>query len=179
MQLVARFVLSLSLVAGSLMTAGNAYAGSTTGLVITGGDNQAVSTGNAFPIPLSVRLTDSSGDAIENETIEFAVQFNGGAGAELAPTSVQTDAGGNARTTAIAGAVAGSYSVRASIGGGQKRRNAALGGTPPVDFSLTNLGGTPAAATALPALSTTALILLALLLGFVGWRARGMLRQHH
>lgn len=160
-----------------LMLAGHAIAGSPAGLVITGGNNQAVVTNNAFPVPLSVRLTDSSGDPIENETIEFSVQSSSGAGAVLAQFSVQTDAGGNAQTTATADGVPGSYTVRADIGGGKKGTNVPLGIIQTVDFNLTNLAGTPATATALPASSITTMILLALLLGLVAWRARGTLRQ--
>ena len=161
-----------------LMLANHAIAGSQVGLAITGGDNQSVATSNAFPAPLSVRLADSSGDPIENETINFSVQSSGGAGADLASFSVETDASGNAQITAIANDVPGTYIVRASVGDGGTRGNVTLGDVQSVDFNLTNLRGAPAAATAVPASSTTTIILLAFLVGFAAWRAAKTPRQH-
>lgn len=145
-----------------------AQAGSVTGLVITGGNNQIADPGTPFPTPLSVRFVDAQGYPIENQDIDFTVIQVNGADAKLSANSVVTDQSGNASITATAGQVTGTYTVTASVNGG-KRGASPLGSIGSVDFSLTNRG-TPEQVTALPAFSNTAALMLVGLLGFMVWR---------
>ena len=162
---------SLALVALLALGMGaQVQAGSTASLSITGGNNQIANPGTPFPAPLSVRYVDAKGDPIPDQRIEFTVIPANGADATLSVTSIRTDQSGNASTEATAGQIAGTYVVTASIGGG-KLGAGPQGTIESVDFSLTNRG-TPQQATALPAFSTTAALMLVGLLGFVAWRRK-------
>lgn len=145
-------------------------AGSTVGLSITGGNNQIADPGTPFPAPLSVRYVDAKGDPIPDQRIDFTVIPTNGADATLSVTSIRTDQSGSAATQATAGQIAGTYVVNASIGGG-KLGAGPQGTIESVEFNLTNRG-TPQQATALPAFSTTAALMLIGLLGFAVWRRK-------
>lgn len=145
-----------------------AQAGSVPGLVITGGNNQSADPGTPFLAPLSVRFVDAQGSPVENESVRFTVIPSNGADATLSENVVFTDQAGNASTNATAGQVAGTYVVTALVGN-EKLGTSPQGTIDTVDFNLTNRG-TPQQATALPAFSNTAALMLVGLLGFMVWR---------
>jgi hypothetical protein len=69
----------------------------------------------AFPVPLSVLVTDSSGAPMSGVPVSFAAPGSG-ASAALAPGNpVLTDALGIAWVNATANAIPGSYAVTASV----------------------------------------------------------------
>ncbi len=96
------------------------------GLQVQGGDGQQASVLQPFADALEVRVTDAAGAPLESITVNFSAPTTG-ASAVLSDASVLTDAGGIALVTASANAIAGSYTVQAS-----------LGGTTPVLFTLEN-----------------------------------------
>jgi hypothetical protein len=90
--------------------------------------------GSAFPQPLQVTLTDSSGSPAAGVTVTFTAPASG-ASAVLSSGTAVTNTSGVASVTATANNTAGNYSVTASIGG-----QSAV-------FLLTNLQMPPAAVT--------------------------------
>jgi hypothetical protein len=176
MHVVTRCVLSFCLVAASFARTGSVHAGKGYGLEITGGNNQSAAPGAPYAVPLSVRFADTSGNGLANQTISFQVLSTSGATASLTASSVLTDANGAAQTTATAGSIPGAFNVRASVGGERLGDNEVLGTFDSVDFDLT-IAGAPQAATALPAFSTTASLLLAGLVTLLVWHRRSRRAQ--
>ncbi len=79
------------------------------------GTPQSVTVGNAFAVPLTVRVTNDGGLGVPGVSVAFAAPV-GGASATVAASAV-TDADGYASVDAIANAVAGSYAVNATVAG--------------------------------------------------------------
>lgn len=95
-----------------------------------GGTPQGATINSAFAAPLTVAVLDNEGDPVANATVTFnAPQFN--ASAQLSATTAHTDAIGHAQVTAVANAVAGGYTIGASVAGVPT----------PATFNLTNLAG--------------------------------------
>jgi len=86
-------------------------------IAISGGNNQATPVTTAFPLPLSVLVTDSVGSPVSGARVTFTVPASG-ASAVLPGnalfTSVLTDTQGIASLATSANATPGSYSVTAN-----------------------------------------------------------------
>lgn len=100
------------------------------------GTPQSAAVNQPFTAPLTVRVTDSYGNAVANVAVGFAAPTSG-ASAVLASTSAATDANGIASVGAAANATPGSYSVVASAAGASSSASFALTNTavgpPPAD----------------------------------------------
>jgi hypothetical protein len=70
--------------------------------------------GTALATPLSVKVTTSSGTAVQGATVAFAVTSGA---ASVSPASSTTDATGVAQTTVTLGSAVGNVTVTASVGG--------------------------------------------------------------
>ena len=104
--------------------------GAPAALHLYSGSGQLASTSATFTDPLRVLVTDANGAPVSGATVAFtATPSGGGASATLSAGTATTNASGIASLTATANAVAGSYTVSATL--------AAL--TPAV-FTLTNVG---------------------------------------
>jgi len=101
------------------------------GFTIVSGNNQSAPVGTAFPQPLIVQVTASSGSPAN-----VRVQFQATGPVSISATSANTDSNGRAQVTATAGTVTGAASVTASIATGT--------GTSNQTFSLTVLPPAPA-----------------------------------
>lgn len=93
-------------------------AGSST-VVVVSGSGQTTTIGSTFSLPLTVKVTDSNGNALSGATVTFSAPLSG-AGATLSTTSAITSAAGTASVTATANGIASStaYSVTASASTG-------------------------------------------------------------
>ena len=80
------------------------------------GTPQSTAVGTAFGKPLTVTVTDSAGNAVSDVTVTFTVPGSG-ASAHLISTTGVTDNNGAVSVVATANAIAGSYSVTASVSG--------------------------------------------------------------
>ncbi|MFO0581631.1 MAG: Ig-like domain-containing protein [Anaeromyxobacter sp.] len=112
-------------------------------LLRVSGDAQSATVGAAFAASLVVRVNDARGNPIQGAAVAFAAPATG-ARAVLSGTAVTTDAAGEARVTATAGTVAGTYQVIAT----------AAGVATPVTFDLANQPGAAAAIAAASAGAT-------------------------
>jgi uncharacterized protein (TIGR03437 family) len=83
------------------------------GMQKVSGDQQTTTVGTAFPLPLVVKVVDSSGNGVPGAQVNF--QVSSGA-ATLGSTLVTTDATGQASTTVTAGAAAGISTISAISG---------------------------------------------------------------
>jgi 5-hydroxyisourate hydrolase-like protein (transthyretin family) len=92
------------------------------------GTPQSAIANQAFATPLTVRVTDATGNPVANVTVTF-VTPTVGASANMSAMTVTTDGNGDASVSAIANAVIGSYTVTASVAG--------VGTV--AEFALTNL----------------------------------------
>ncbi len=95
---------------------------------------QAATVLQPYANPLQVTVLDAFGNQVPGATVTFAAPA-AGATATLDAASVTTDAQGRALVHATASAVAGAFSVQATVGGVAAA----------TVFSLTNLAGAPAA----------------------------------
>lgn len=80
------------------------------------GDGQQASTGQVFPLPLSVQVLDAWNNVIPGLAVDFQSAGSGPA-ASLSPATTSTDAQGIARTVATANDSAGTHIVTASANG--------------------------------------------------------------
>lgn len=92
-------------------------------LAILGGNAQTVAPGARAAVPLTVRLTTTTGAPVVGTTVTFVIVSGGGS---VSATTATTDASGNASTQYTAGSAAG----RATI-------TALAPGATPVTFSAT------------------------------------------
>ena len=103
-----------------------------TNIYLYSGSPQSAKVSTAFANPLTVLVTDASGNPKSGVTVSFtAVPAGNGASGTLT-ASAQTNAAGLASVTATANAIAGNYAV-----------DATGAGLPTVSYDLTNVG-TPA-----------------------------------
>lgn len=100
--------------------------------VVGGGTPQSTQVLTPFAQPLAVKVADAYGNAVSGATVTYLVVASG-ASATLSGNTASTDSNGQASLTATANALAGSYSVSASVAG------VATGAT----FALTNTTGAP------------------------------------
>jgi uncharacterized protein (TIGR03437 family) len=108
-------------------------AGAAANLTIVGGNGQSTTIGTAFATALSVKVTDTLNNPLQNVAVTFTPPSSGASGTFASSATVNTDAAGIATAPVYtANTVAGANAPRASVG--------ALSQT----FSLTNLPG-PAA----------------------------------
>jgi hypothetical protein len=105
------------------------------------GSGQSAAPSTAFPVPLTVRVTDTSGVAVSGATVTFTAPATGASGsfADGSRTAMSTTdlSGAAAAPTFTANATAGSYTVTATVTG--------IPGS--AAFSLANRAGDPAAST--------------------------------
>ena len=90
----------------------------TTGLgtiVIAAGNNQSAVVGESFSLALVVRVADQFGNGVSGVAVNYTAPGSG-ATASLGTAAV-TDADGETSATALAGTVAGSYTVTATASG--------------------------------------------------------------
>jgi uncharacterized repeat protein (TIGR01451 family) len=106
-----------------------AFVGAPAAIAATGGAAQSAATSTAFPLPLSVAVTDAAGYGVPGVTVAFAGPGSG-ARATLSAATAVTSSSGAAFVTATANATAGTYAITASTSGV----------SPPATFTLTNLG---------------------------------------
>jgi uncharacterized protein (TIGR03437 family) len=83
-------------------------------LTAVSGGSQSVHTGQAFPLPLIVQLTDTKGNPLPGLAVSFVVTSGS---ASVNPASATTNAQGQAQTSVTAGSTAGTVVVTASVGG--------------------------------------------------------------
>ena len=94
------------------------------------GTPQSTTILTAFPQPLQATVKDALGNPISGLTVTFTAPASAGASATLSAGQAATDANGQATVNAIANAIAGSYTVQATVAGGVS-----------TIFQLTNAGG--------------------------------------
>ncbi len=102
--------------------------GAATTMAVQSGGGQAATNGAAFGLPLTVKVTDADGVAVDGVEVTFTAPVSG-AGASLSAATATTNFYGLASVTATANLLTGSYDVEASAVG--------LAVAP---FHLTNLG---------------------------------------
>jgi len=85
---------------------------SITGLRTVSGDAQTTTTGQAFPQPLVVQVTDDRGQPATNQVVSFAVASGS---ASLSAASATTNAAGQASVNVTAGGQPGAITIRASL----------------------------------------------------------------
>ena len=100
-----------------------------TNIFLYSGSPQSARVSTAFANPLTVLVTDSSGNPKSGITVSFTAVPAGSGASAASAASAQTNAAGLASVTATANATAGSYAV-----------NATGAGLPTVSFNLTNVG---------------------------------------
>lgn len=105
---------------------GTGIAGVPSQLALLGGSGQTAMVGAPFAQTLAVQIRDDWNNPVPNTQVTFAAPGSG-ASAVLSASTAMTDTNGYAGVTAIANAIAGSYTATASGGLGA-----------PVSFSLTN-----------------------------------------
>jgi hypothetical protein len=81
------------------------------------GDNQTGQTGTDLAAPLTVRVTNASGNPASGAGVTWALAQAAGAGSELSSSSTTTGSDGQTSITFTLGESAGTYQVRASITG--------------------------------------------------------------
>lgn len=84
-----------------------------TGLAAISGSGQTAITGQAFPQPLIVQVTDDRGTPAAGQPVVFSVV---GGSATLSAATVNSGADGRASVNVTAGPVAGPITIRASLG---------------------------------------------------------------
>ena len=111
---------------GSVDFTATSVAGAAASLTKNAGDNQAVPTGSAVPIPPSVIVRDANGNAKSGVSVTFAVTSGGG-----------SITGAAAVTNAAGIATAGSWTLGNSAG--VNSLSATVAGLPPVTFNAVAL----------------------------------------
>jgi adhesin/invasin len=115
-------------------------------VALAGGDAQAGTAGQALPIPVSVKVTDSRGSGVSGVSIAWEVVSGGGS---VSPTTSTTGATGIGSAMWTLGHTAGTNQLRARISSSSS--------IPAVTFSAIGLAGPAAGLTfSVPPTSTTA-----------------------
>jgi hypothetical protein len=109
-------------------------------LVSVFGGNQRAATGALAPLPLTVLLSDVSGNPLQGQTVTFDVLKGGGSVNGTPSASLTTDADGRAYVLLTLGPLAGVNS---------QLIQASSAGSPPVMFTASTVIAGPAAATAI------------------------------
>lgn len=89
-----------------------ARAGPVSVLTLVGGSGQSATAGSSLPTPVQVRAQDSFGNPVSGAAITFAASDGG----SFSPSTVTTDAAGNAAAQWTLGSVAGTQTATMSIG---------------------------------------------------------------
>ncbi len=139
---------------------------------IVSGNPQSTLVGTPFPAQLVVRVTDGKGVPVAGQEIEFFTVPSGTADGSVVALAGSTDTDGLISAEATAGNEPGTYVIRAAAVFGGKSTPQPQGVIASVDFTMTNLAGTPVESVALPVGSWPMLGLLVALLGVIGLRAR-------
>ena len=92
----------------------NITTGPAAGLLPTGGFGQTGLINTALPTPIGVRVVDAGGNGVSGKTVTFSTTSGSGS---VAPTSVTSDAGGNASTVWTLGATVGIDTAVATVSG--------------------------------------------------------------
>ena len=114
-------------------------------LATDGGTPQSATVHEPFAQTLGVRVTDAYGHAVPNVVVTFTAPADG-ASANLSSSTATSDANGLASVVATANAIAGSYTVSASIKGVASSASFALTNTPGAPAAIASTGGTPQSA---------------------------------
>jgi 5-hydroxyisourate hydrolase-like protein (transthyretin family) len=83
---------------------------------VSAGTPQTAPIGSSFSTPLSVHISDASGNPVSGVVVNFAAPASG-ASAKLSASSATTGANGVASVTATANSTSGAYQVVASVAG--------------------------------------------------------------
>ncbi|MFL5520426.1 MAG: Ig-like domain-containing protein [Gemmatimonadales bacterium] len=132
----AMLLIALAACGGSDDGGGGPTPGPDAAVVISqaGGDLQVAATGSDLPVPLTARVTDSTGQPIPGVTVRWRVTVGDGA---VASGTTPTDADGRASTGYRVGTAGGNEEVTAEVLDGT-----AVIGTP-ARFSARGIGGGP------------------------------------
>ena len=160
-----RFRVAFVLVAG-LWGAACGGGGDTTGtgsnspsnLTVVSGNGQVGLVGTALALPLTVKVTNSSGTALSGIAVQFAVSSGA---ATVTPATASTDATGLAKATVTLGSSAGSVSIVASVVGTSLSASFVVtAGTSTQTLACSTTGAqTPAVGAVLPGVSGTGICL--------------------
>ncbi len=105
--------------------------GAPASIAATGGTPQSATVGTAFGAALQATVKDAAGNPIPNATVTFSIPAGGASAAFSGSNSTTTNASGVAASPLLtANATGGSYTVAASVTGGNLA---------PASFTLTNL----------------------------------------
>jgi hypothetical protein len=127
-------------------------------LTIVSGNGQVGLVGTALALPLTVKVTNSSGTVLSGIAVQFAVASGA---ATVTPATASTDATGLAKATVTLGSSAGSVSVVASVVGTSLSTSFVVtAGTSTQTLACsTTSPQTPAVGTVLPGVSGTGICL--------------------
>ena len=114
-----------------------------------GGTPQSAVVNTAFASPLVVEVLDSAGDGVPGVSVTFGAPSTG-ASASLSAMTVATDDNGVAQVAGVANAVAGSYTITATVTG-LPSASFALTNIAAAGFRVGNATGSPQSATVLQA----------------------------
>jgi hypothetical protein len=116
-------------------------------ITVLDGSGQSAAVNSVFPNRMRAVVKDSGGNPVSGVSVTFAKPASGASGSFPGSPAVSTDGSGIATAPEFtANAVAGSYSVTASVAGLQN----------PATFTMTNTVGTAAALTATDGMSQSA-----------------------
>lgn len=94
-------------------------AGAPAAITIFAGDHQSAAPGAPLPAPIVVKVVDSQGNPVTGQSVAFT-PMTGGAGAQVTPQTVSTDANGLAAATWVLGATGATQEVVAQVVGGDQ-----------------------------------------------------------
>jgi len=114
--------------------------GTPVSVTVVSGSGQSATVGTTFAAALVVVVRDAVSQIVPGATVTFAAPTTG-ARATLSSTNVVTDATGQSTITAIAGQIAGSYAVTASVSGVATAASFALTNTAGSGVNITATGG--------------------------------------
>ncbi len=134
--LLARVAVAAVLMAGCRKDATTGPSATPAAMHLQGGNSQTAQVGSALAIPLSVVVTDASGNKISGARVDWDAAVGAGV---ATPGSSTSNSDGVARTTWTLGTVAGTYRLTAQVNG-----------VSPVVFTATATAGTAASVVATP-----------------------------
>ena len=111
---------------GSPTVTFNATATGATAIAKVSGDGQQAPAGATLPVPIVVRVTGANSEPVIGETVTFAPAAGSGS---VAPTTVKTDANGEASTRWSLGVTPGGHTLVASISLQSGSLNVSFGAT--------------------------------------------------
>ncbi|MEZ4363474.1 MAG: Ig-like domain-containing protein [Kofleriaceae bacterium] len=90
--------------------------GAPASISVTSGGAQSTVIETAFPLPLGVIVQDAHGNPVPGATVSFSAPASG-ATAALSTSTLTTDGGGLAQSSATANSISGSYLITAAVAG--------------------------------------------------------------